>query len=213
MTLKKCIFLSWPFFIWTYLCGLKTKFPSFRDLPSNLLGRSVSLPTCRYTKCLDCPYALPFYRMRPCLGKNDRALRNLQFCTIHSYVRFTVIGAARRWPAFPATRRGSPAFTVLYDSQLCRWFSEICIGPLRNYVSGVSMTCLWPCCSRQVYLFLRKLHDGQLLPIISEKMHAVAVLKMLLTIECAGVLTGVCKTLAWWILLAVFFSVIFLLVS
>jgi hypothetical protein len=33
----------------------------------------------------------------------------------------------------------------------------------------LSMACLWPCCSRQVYLFLKKLHDGKLLPIISEK--------------------------------------------
>ena len=49
--------------------------------------------------------------------------------------------------------------------------------------------------------------------LFQRNMHAVAVLKMLLTTECAGVLTSVCKILARWILLDVFFSVIFLLVS
>jgi hypothetical protein len=68
-------------------------------------------------------------------------------------------------------------FTVMYDSQFT-WYLDV--NDFLKFASGhyetmfqelvwLSMACLWPCCSRQVYLLLKKLHDGKLLPIISEK--------------------------------------------
>jgi hypothetical protein len=71
------------FFLNLYVYGLKTKFSYFYGLPSTLLGYSVSFPTCRYAKCLNCACALCLYHIRPSRDRGDQINRASSSCSCY----------------------------------------------------------------------------------------------------------------------------------